>query len=647
MKRFLILLLALTLFLGTFVSCGDAKPSDVPGSSSVEDSGSEASQTLEPITEAPETDPFEGAEPLPADLAIPDAVKSADGTVIGTIVLPAGADANETTAAEELRYHIQKVTGADLPVVGRPSEEYGSLIVCSPASLPAIAELFPDDLAWLSDLGGGEESRWCPDGFAIRTLGKDVYIFGNITRGTLNGAYDWIEENLGVLWVRADEELGLLYDEQPEVTALKTDYREKSPFALRGWVNNWGTAETFSMWSRNKLNWRCANWLYAIGLGQYIQSQITESPLYDPEVTEYWNTDEEGNRLTQEQSPQINFFSEKAVEAITAYCLLQVENGEYAAYIGEMDVSDHPYCRPDDTQPFEYAPGQFVNPEDEDYLSTVYWTFINKVARNIKEKYPDGKLGTYAYQVGIIPPRCEIEDNVLIWLAPIGEDLCYPLLSQEVKNKTGKSLDIVRRYCDFVPAWAEKSSHIEVYNYYGISRAQHQVTIPFWNRMQTDFQDYVRLGFEGVSSEGVADCAGLWTGGDDKRDELFPYHSWTMNGLLFWLYSKLAWNPWEDVDALIETFCDRYYGAASADMKEYYRLIKQGWDETTPSYKQTVFFYTHYTEYYKKFIKPAKIGHPVLDALDRAIAVTSGRIQEEIQYMRDTFFTNISSFQNW
>ena len=101
------------------------------------------------------------------------------------------------------------------------------------------------------------------------------------------------------------------------------------------------------------------------------------------------------------------------------------------------------------------------------------------------------------------------------------------------------------------------------------------------------------------------------------------------------------------MDALIATYCDRYYGAASSDMQEYFRLVKQGWDEGTPSCRTAIVYSTHYTEYYKKFIKPAKIGHPALDALDRAIAVSSGRVREEIQYIRDTFYTNISSFQNW
>ena len=50
-----------------------------------------------------------------------------------------------------------------------------------------------------------------------------------------------------------------------------------------------------------------------------------------------------------------------------------------------------------------------------------------------------------------------------------------------------------------------------------------------------------------------------------------------MNILSYWLFFKLCWNPYEDVDALIEYFCDKVYGEASAHMQEYYRLLEEGW----------------------------------------------------------------------
>ena len=50
-----------------------------------------------------------------------------------------------------------------------------------------------------------------------------------------------------------------------------------------------------------------------------------------------------------------------------------------------------------------------------------------------------------------------------------------------------------------------------------------------------------------------------------------------MNILSMWLYYKLCWNPYEDLDALIVEFCDKVYGDASPYMQEYYDLLEVGW----------------------------------------------------------------------
>ncbi|MBO4229870.1 MAG: hypothetical protein J5938_05940, partial [Clostridia bacterium] len=65
MPKWFSALLAALLLLPLLISCGSDTPAEVPGSSG-EDPGREVSQTLEPITDEPETDPFAGAEPLPA-----------------------------------------------------------------------------------------------------------------------------------------------------------------------------------------------------------------------------------------------------------------------------------------------------------------------------------------------------------------------------------------------------------------------------------------------------------------------------------------------------------------------------------------------------------------------------------------------------
>ncbi|MBQ4289558.1 MAG: DUF4838 domain-containing protein, partial [Clostridia bacterium] len=591
MKRIFTLFLLVSVLLGTFVSCGADTPAEVPGTSG-EDPGSEVSQTLEPITDEPETDPFEGAEPLPADLTVPDNVKNAEGTVIGTIVLPGGAGKYETTAAEELRYHIQKVTGADLPVVGRPGEDYGSLIVCTPASLPATADLFAEDIAWLSDLGSKESgSCFGSDGFAIRSVGKDIYILGNTGRGALNGVYDLLEENLDILWVWADENKGMFYEEMPEAVISKVDYREKSPFEYRGW-NLCGplTPESVQVCSRNKVNavWSFSNDVtdpYYFPFGHTIKGVLLSSPVYDPEETEYWATDEAGNPMSAEESPQPNPFSEKTVEALAASVIEKMQTtGTRKVFLGAEDY-EKPRFAPYDTEPFEYAPGQFVYPEDPNYFSTVVHTMIGKVARIVREAVPDGLVGTWAYWAEIVPPACDIEDNVYIVFAPICEDMCYPICDPGVKEKNVQ--DKVKSYCDWIVEWSRKTDKLAVYNYYGCSKSAFYAERPIWKRIQTDLQDYVRLGVIGLVPEGVADSEGTQNWAPDLGLEAC-HRFWDMNALTIWLYGRLSWNPYEDLDALIDRFCEKVYGPAAEPMRDYYRIILESWEITSKTHPRAV-----------------------------------------------------------
>ena len=208
-----------------------------------------------------------------------------------------------------------------------------SIVIATPDSHPELTELFPEDITWLTTLEEEDGRHWGDDGFAIRPIEGTLYIFGATPRGALNGVYDFIEENMGVLWLRAKEEIGLIYDEMPTVTVEKADYREKSPFQVRGW-----TADDLAMYedaarcelklSRNKLNsgytglGKEDKWddLEDMGLTPIITCHnvkrwILESPIYDPNCTEYWNVDRAGSPDPNGVN-QINFWSEKALEAV-------------------------------------------------------------------------------------------------------------------------------------------------------------------------------------------------------------------------------------------------------------------------------------------------------------------------------------------
>ena len=650
MKAFLSIVLALLMVLPLLVSCGEA-PADSPASSPV--SSDEESRGTEPATEPvsePSSDPFEEGDPLPEDLAVPECLKTKEGTVLGTIVLPKAAEEDGIlkNAAQDLQYHLKKVLGADFAIVSRPGEGYGSIILATPDTLPAITEMFADDLAWLADLGSKEAGKWASDGFAIRQYEGDIYVIGNISKGTLNGVYDLIEDNLGVIWARADEEKGLFYDELDEATIEKVDYREKSPFQKRGFLSN-GDYSNILMAARNKTN-MISNYpdlgMRLYGWGHSIMMLLTTSPIYDPEETEYWETDAEGNSLDQAGSMQVNPWSDKVAEVIAANIIAQMEADPEVrfVFIGEEDRG-HGRVVPYDTEPFEYAPGQFVQPEDRNFYSTVFHTMINKIARSVKEAIPDGWVGTFAYNDSGAAPACDIEDNIMICLAPGGEDYTYSILDPAIRDRVKDPASLF--YCEDVPAWGEKASSLVFWHYYICNAQGTEYGWPIWYRIQEDFQGYMKMGVDGVTTDGLPDMeiGSSWLDYNGAKGNCANY--WEMNILLCWIYQKLLWNPYEDIPTLMEYFCDKVYGEASPYMQEYYHLLEQGFREGATKIGRQTAINLRAPDFYRIFVYKPGIGHELVDALDKAYNAASGSIKEDIKYMYDCVYGAMSAYKSF
>jgi len=647
MKKTLSLILSALLLASSLTACGGGQTKETNKSET------DAVETKAPATVPVATEPVDTDEPVVTP-TFPTNLVTENGSAMAKIVLSASASDLEKLAAEELRYHIEKVSGASLEVTEEAPADLLPILIGTPDSRPELAELFPEDIAWLATLEENGRS-YGDDGFAIRTTNDAIYIFGATSRGALNGVYDFIEENMGVLWVRANEDTGMIYDEQPTVTVTKTNYREKSPFQTRGWHlcgdgDNWevhSDPETEIMMSRNKLNAKFGEFtanehlwsfyetigLDPFNLGHNLKYWVLRSPLYDPECKEYWNTDQYGNPypLYPEETndinkyAQINFWSEKTLETVTASVLdFLATSGSNTVSVGVEDnvlCSNAPYSE----QPFEYEPGKFIEPSNPAYISTVFFTFLNKIAREVKAQYPDVVINTFAYWLVETPPVCELEDNIRLVIAPILEDMSSPITDPTNSNNLAIHA--------MMEKWKDIENDIVVYNYYGSYSASRQFERPIWDRMQADFQYYASIGYNGTMPEGFTDAKGSAAG-------------WDMNTLTFWLYNKLAWNPYEDVDALIEYFCDRYYGEASDEMQEYYALLEKGWEEGE-SEKYLWNFKLTADYYYDTFIYQIDLEDDVLDILTRAYyAAEDDTVRARILPIKTSFENLLAQFES-
>jgi len=572
MKRTLTLILAALLLASSLASCVTADPKETEA------------ETKAVETNAPATDPVETNAP---EAAYDPSLITENGIAKAKIVVAEGADAILTFAAEELQYHIAKVSGAEAEITSVTPDDALPIIIATPDSNPELAELFPEDLEWLTTLKE-DGKNWGDDGFAIRTTEKAIYIFGATTRGALNGVYDFIEENLGVLWVRADEEKGLIYDEMPTITLTRVDYREKSPFDQRiidfyGGSDAESVPATERMLSRNKINVIKAMYtpqerLNSIGVttlcDSSIKNLILQSPIYDPNCNEYWETDKDGNHLTYETSLQINIWSDLVVDTIAATILQNLDKtpakASYYAVNLEDCLSDMVY--PECTEPYEYAPGEFVEPSDPAYYSTVYYDFINKIADKVAEKYPDVGIKAAAYYQTLTPPKCELRDNVAVLFSTINEDLTQPFDQPQGQYP---ELDWA-----MLQEWLPITDNLLMYGYYGCCYTMGWYERPVWYRMQDDFRYYAENGLLGIHPPIYYDSNSSSTLVLDKYNWGYTNKdNWDTNMMTHWLITKLSWNPYEDVDALIEYYCDKVYGEAADEMLEYYRILKMGWDD--------------------------------------------------------------------
>ena len=120
-------------------------------------------------------------------------------------------------AAQELQDYVKLATGVGLPIVQRPTRGKHQIYIASTDKLK-------------------------PDGFAIQTQGKNLYLRGRdspgadrsvdyltpIHRGTCNAVYEFLERFVGVRWFWSDR-LGEIVPDVSSITVPGDDHIGKPP----------------------------------------------------------------------------------------------------------------------------------------------------------------------------------------------------------------------------------------------------------------------------------------------------------------------------------------------------------------------------------------------------------------------------------
>jgi len=110
-----------------------------------------------------------------------------------------------------------------------------------------------------------------------------------------------------------------------------------------------------------------------------------------------------------------------------------------------------------------------------------------------------------------------------------------------------------------------------------------------------------------------------------------------MYGLTAWIYHKLCWNPYEDIDALIVEFCDKVYGVASDEMQEYYAYLYKGWTEGES--EGIIWNFKIGTEFYlDRFVYQVDIENDIKNVLRKAYEkAETDAARERIGYIKSRY----------
>jgi uncharacterized protein DUF4838 len=525
----------------------------------------------------------------------------ADGEPNATIVVAERATPAANLAALELQYHIERMTGAILPVrtdaenvegtcflvgesratrhLGLRSEDFESqeyLIRFLPEMVVLIGRDWIDTAENRGEAGRGtnwqsELSDWRQEidyDEAVGRLprqdaGKRMITLPGIfdDQGTCYATYDFLERFCDIRWY-GPTELNVVYPHRSGLTVAGDEVRRAPAMKYREGMGGGRICQ--AQWNKpnaSQLNlyWRrlrvggekwAGNHSF-MSFQDRFQRENPENPdLFEEERPDYFAQGREGEpgerQLCYTNPALVRQVAQDARDYFDGNGLegFQVAMGEYFAVI---PLDNDRWCTCDNCQRLLARDHDNIKGRHFSSGTATHYLFgfVNAVAREVAKTHPDKYISTLAYHVYAYPPEdFELEPNVAV----------APCL--QVRNYWAPK--IKQNDLDFYKKWVnQEGRRVYLWNYYCFP--MEPAAIQGWHC------------FPGFSAHALA-------------DQILMYHQDGVRGVFlcgigeqvdYYLTMKMYDDPSIDPDVLLDEFFDRYFGAASKPMKQFYLLIEE------------------------------------------------------------------------
>ena len=497
-----------------------------------------------------------------------------DGTAVAGIVVAERPTRSAQFAAAELQYHIHKISGAKLPIVrGHKAVEGGRVLVGESELTRALG-------LRASDFQSQEYViRFLPD--TVVLMGRDHEDHGQIdyAKGTglpdyfenhasVYAVYDFLERCCGVRWYLPTE-LGLVCPSKRTVIVSGANVRRAPVMKWRTYRYMfprdytralWGDTmrgqrhgPTFSM--RDKILWE-----HRMRLGG---ERFKAHHSFYGYHNRFFKTHPEWfarGYPERKTPPQMCYSSPDFVQQVIRDARDYFDGkgrqpGAVAEgnYFGLGALDNHLWCKCRRCRArtlIRKAP-HFSNRTASDY----WWGFVNEVSRAIKRSHPGKFVASLAYSdYALYPSSLRVESNVAVqmclhtnnWWCPAMERSDLRVLDDWVKDK-GRRLYLYLYY-EF-PWGVAVSRQFRCFPGFSMHTIARQMRL---------FHERGVRGFYYVPA-----LMAEWQP-NPLMDQLSTY-----------VFMKLADDPGLDVDAMLDEFFARYYGAAGEPMKKLVTEIEE------------------------------------------------------------------------
>ncbi len=486
-----------------------------------------------------------------------------NGKAISNLILPSIPSDEEKQASLELQKYVEKCSGAKLNIISENEIDNGQ-------------NLYKNQI-YIGICNKTKEviniNTFQPEELVILNNEQNLFITGK-NGGTLYGVYYCLNQYLGIDWVLPGE-LGEVIPHSNTISLNIINYRYQSPVKFRNlrsipWGNERSIIPIQKILQLAGIE-SIDDSLKAVedhfrslpeppfkkwGAGGRISLKFGHSfndywEKYGKDHPDFFALQANGSRIQNPERERLCVSNPKLWDFVAERKIEEFENNpqQDMASICPNDGGPNQICMckicqswdPDNAPKIRIR--RLIDPytgksfEEYPSLSDRYFRFYNEVAKRVAKVYPDKKLGVYAYSIyKTVPVNIdEIHPNLVVELVSMDKELI------DGWSKMTRSGQLYLRPNSMWPQDDGDGTLGFVRN----SARWHAETIRY----------AVEKGFEGFDFDG-----GIW--------------NWGTQGLEYYVLIHAMWDPYADIDQLINDYHFAAFGAGAPSMLKYHQKIE-------------------------------------------------------------------------